>query len=342
MVVLSPDYPRKRWCGLEWRWIRQLILNAEQNRIMLLQIGNPGDLTELGIVSGDGYLDISRRSAAEIAAAILSRLDQQQGSGGRLGLLEMPASGEATPAAQLARSQLEQGDQAFLFYTKLADASQLQRAVQAWQRASELDPGLADAQARQAFYNDLIGDLAAAEACWRQAHDLVADINSPQAQEIRNGLANVLAQQPNRRAEALAIYDGDRFYPRSALEAAMLRWGDPDALPQALDAIHESALGPLLVEDGPPPQPWGFKVDGALLLFESRAQQRCLLANVRAVTAYLAGHATSPGPAVPPLDCPDCQGVEASVRELLCFRLEQAQLSNPNAAASRAWLGCPR
>ena len=183
MVVLSPDYPRKRWCGLEWRWIRQLILSAEQNRIMLLQIGNPGDLTELGIVSGDGYLDISRRSAAEIATAILSRLDQQKGSGGRLGLLEMPASGVETPAAQLARSQLEQGDQAFLSYTKLADASQLQRAVQAWQRASELDPGLADAPARQAFYNDLIGDLDAAEACWRQAHDLVADINSPLAQE---------------------------------------------------------------------------------------------------------------------------------------------------------------
>jgi len=75
-VLLSPDYPNKRWCGLEWRWIRQLILGPAQDRIMLLRIGNPGDLSDLGIFAGDGYLDMTARAAAEISALILERMAQ--------------------------------------------------------------------------------------------------------------------------------------------------------------------------------------------------------------------------------------------------------------------------
>jgi replicative DNA helicase len=77
VVLLSPDYPNKRWCGLEWRWIRQLILNHAQERIMLLRAGNPGDLSELGILAGDGYLDVSARAAADISSRILERMVQQ-------------------------------------------------------------------------------------------------------------------------------------------------------------------------------------------------------------------------------------------------------------------------
>jgi hypothetical protein len=77
VVLLSPDYPRKRWCGLEFRWIRQLILSPAQERIMLLRVGDPGDLSELGIVAGDGFLDVSARPAAEISARILERMAQQ-------------------------------------------------------------------------------------------------------------------------------------------------------------------------------------------------------------------------------------------------------------------------
>ncbi len=40
VVVLSPDYPRKMWCGLELRWIRQLILKGDAGRIMLLSLGD--------------------------------------------------------------------------------------------------------------------------------------------------------------------------------------------------------------------------------------------------------------------------------------------------------------
>jgi hypothetical protein len=77
VVVLSPDYPKMLWCGLEWRWIRRLILSEAQEHIMLLQIGNPGDLSELGILSGYGYLDITHRSPEAIADTILERMAQQ-------------------------------------------------------------------------------------------------------------------------------------------------------------------------------------------------------------------------------------------------------------------------
>jgi replicative DNA helicase len=77
VVLLSPDYPNKRWCGLEWRWIRQLIFNHAQERIMLLRAGDPGDLSELGILAGDGYLDVSTRAAADISSRILERMVQR-------------------------------------------------------------------------------------------------------------------------------------------------------------------------------------------------------------------------------------------------------------------------
>jgi hypothetical protein len=77
VVLLSPDYPNKRWCGLEWRWIRQLIVTVAHERIMLLRVGDPGDLSELGILAGDGYIDVTARPATEISALILQRMSQQ-------------------------------------------------------------------------------------------------------------------------------------------------------------------------------------------------------------------------------------------------------------------------
>lgn len=72
VVILSPDYPKKSWCGLELRYIRELI-NREPHRVMLLSIGEPGDLSHLGILSGDGYLPIDGMTATDIAASIGKR-----------------------------------------------------------------------------------------------------------------------------------------------------------------------------------------------------------------------------------------------------------------------------
>jgi hypothetical protein len=131
------------------------------------------------------------------------------------------------------------------------------------------------------------------------------------------------------------------------MEAAMLRWSEPAQMSQALDAINERALADELVGDGPARDPWGFKSHDALLLFETFAHQRCLLASVRAATVHLAASAAASGSAelVPafdpsPLASPDCQGVQASVRELLCHRLALAR-PNPRGPATARWLECP-
>jgi hypothetical protein len=39
---------------------------------MLLRVGNPGDLSDLGIVAGDGYVEVSARTIGEISGRILS------------------------------------------------------------------------------------------------------------------------------------------------------------------------------------------------------------------------------------------------------------------------------
>ena len=77
VVFLCPQYAERRWCGLELRHIRQLLGTPEEARIMFLSFGDPGDLTATGILAGDGYVDIERRSPAEAAALILERLGQE-------------------------------------------------------------------------------------------------------------------------------------------------------------------------------------------------------------------------------------------------------------------------
>lgn len=74
VVFLCPEYKAKRWCGLEWRHIRQNIGGPEASRVMFLSFGDPGDLSELGILKGDGYLNITRRTPQEVAENIRERL----------------------------------------------------------------------------------------------------------------------------------------------------------------------------------------------------------------------------------------------------------------------------
>jgi hypothetical protein len=170
VVVLSPDYPRKAWCGLELRWIRQLLLGPGSERILLLSLGDPGDLSGLGLLPTDGYLEMSRRPTAEVVARILERLALQgvalQGvadpgqAPGAGGLSDLPPEGRAWRRATLlaagvlavgalagplawrlaqqqgARAALAAGDQAFSRFDKAYERGeqdlQLQRAEAAW------------------------------------------------------------------------------------------------------------------------------------------------------------------------------------------------------------------
>jgi tetratricopeptide (TPR) repeat protein len=73
VIFLCPEYKKKRWCNLEWRHVKQLIATPDQFRIMLVSFGDPGDLADVGILSGDGYIDIGSRQPDEIASLILQR-----------------------------------------------------------------------------------------------------------------------------------------------------------------------------------------------------------------------------------------------------------------------------
>ncbi|MGH8475996.1 MAG: hypothetical protein ACRER2_09530 [Methylococcales bacterium] len=80
VLFLCPEYANKLWCRLEWRHISQLIATLDAKRIMLLSFGDPGDLSDLGILAGDGYLDIKRLDAHTVADKIMERLSINQGA----------------------------------------------------------------------------------------------------------------------------------------------------------------------------------------------------------------------------------------------------------------------
>lgn len=73
-IFLCADYTKKRWCRLEWRFIRQMICTTDASRIMFLSFDDIGAVPEIGILSGDGYVSIGKRTAQEIAKIILQRL----------------------------------------------------------------------------------------------------------------------------------------------------------------------------------------------------------------------------------------------------------------------------
>ena len=79
VIFLCPEYAAKLWCRLEWRHISQLIATVDAKRIMFLSFGNPGDLSDFGILSGDGYIDILPLTPQTVADKILKRLRLNQG-----------------------------------------------------------------------------------------------------------------------------------------------------------------------------------------------------------------------------------------------------------------------
>ncbi|MGI0486048.1 SUMF1/EgtB/PvdO family nonheme iron enzyme [Pantanalinema rosaneae CENA516] len=72
VVFLCAAYEQKEWCGLEWRAIRNLIKQKQDEAIMLIRF----DQTVIpGLFSIDGYIDATNRKPEEIATLILQRLN---------------------------------------------------------------------------------------------------------------------------------------------------------------------------------------------------------------------------------------------------------------------------
>ena len=71
VVLLCAEYQQKEWCGLEWRVVRDLVKSRESSRIMFLRL----DQTPIeGLLSIDGYLDITNLDDEAVGTAILSRV----------------------------------------------------------------------------------------------------------------------------------------------------------------------------------------------------------------------------------------------------------------------------
>lgn len=72
VVFLSADYQRKNWCGIEFRAIRDIIAERENNRIMFVRTD---DGAVEGVFATDGYVDARRHDAATLASYIQERVN---------------------------------------------------------------------------------------------------------------------------------------------------------------------------------------------------------------------------------------------------------------------------
>lgn len=72
VVFVGADYQRKDWCGIEFRAIREIIMERGHERIMFVRTD---DGAVEGVFKTDGYVDIRRFSAGQVAEFICERLD---------------------------------------------------------------------------------------------------------------------------------------------------------------------------------------------------------------------------------------------------------------------------
>lgn len=72
VVFLCTEYEKKVWCGLEWRAIRNLLSQKQDEAIMLIRFD---DTVIPGLYSIDGYVNAANRRTEAIANLILERLN---------------------------------------------------------------------------------------------------------------------------------------------------------------------------------------------------------------------------------------------------------------------------
>lgn len=71
VVFLCADYEEKEWCGIEWRSIRDIIKNKNDQAVMFMRF----DRAEVsGVLSIDGYVNLDEYSPLEAARFIVERV----------------------------------------------------------------------------------------------------------------------------------------------------------------------------------------------------------------------------------------------------------------------------
>lgn len=72
VVFLGSDYQRKDWCGIEFRAIREIIMERDNGRIMFVRTD---DGAVEGVFKTDGYVDARRFNPSQIAQFIVERIE---------------------------------------------------------------------------------------------------------------------------------------------------------------------------------------------------------------------------------------------------------------------------
>jgi len=71
VVFLSEDYANKKWCGIEFRAIREII-NAKQDEVVMFIRFDDAPVD--GVFGHDGYIDATKHSETEVATMIRERV----------------------------------------------------------------------------------------------------------------------------------------------------------------------------------------------------------------------------------------------------------------------------
>lgn len=72
VVFLCEKYQEKKWCGIEFRAIKEIIMERQHERIMFVKMD---DSSVDGVFKTDGYIDGRSHSATEVANFIKERID---------------------------------------------------------------------------------------------------------------------------------------------------------------------------------------------------------------------------------------------------------------------------
>jgi len=72
VVFLCGDYEKKEWCGIEFRAIKEIIMEKQHEKIMFIKIGD-GEVQ--GVFKIDGYIDGMNFTPNEVAEFIKERID---------------------------------------------------------------------------------------------------------------------------------------------------------------------------------------------------------------------------------------------------------------------------
>lgn len=79
VVFLCSDYQEKKWCGIEFRAVKEIMMQRENDRVMFVKM-DEGEVA--GVFETDGYIDGQKYGPADVARFIQERVDLLRGDTG--------------------------------------------------------------------------------------------------------------------------------------------------------------------------------------------------------------------------------------------------------------------